>query len=158
MLRQRRTVLKSLGAVTLGAVIMPGIDPIFLNEIEAAVQSKRGASPAEIARDEGFWLSIQESFRVSPGLINLENGYFSPAPETVLNAQIENIRMINGIPSFYMRMRQTDEREVVKKQLADFAGCLPDELVITRNATEALDAIIAGLNLKAGDEAVMTNQ
>jgi len=43
-------------------------------------------------------------------------------------------------------------------KLAELAGCGSDELVITRNATEALDIIIAGQDWKAGDEAVMAIQ
>jgi isopenicillin-N epimerase len=37
-------------------------------------------------------------------------------------------------------------------------GCDPEELAITRNASEALQIAQLGLDLKAGDEVVTTNQ
>jgi len=43
-------------------------------------------------------------------------------------------------------------------KLAEVAGCSADELIITRNTTESLDMIIAGLDWKPGDEAVMAEQ
>jgi len=43
-------------------------------------------------------------------------------------------------------------------KLAALAGCSPEELIITRNATESLDMIIGGLNWNQGDEAVMAEQ
>ena len=42
--------------------------------------------------------------------------------------------------------------------LAEMAGCSTEELVITRNTTESLDLVIAGIDWQAGDEAVMAEQ
>src|SRR5690606_19371641 len=41
---------------------------------------------------------------------------------------------------------------------ADLAGCASDEIAINRNATEGLNSIIFGLNLKAGDEVVLSKK
>ena len=38
------------------------------------------------------------------------------------------------------------------------AGFPPEEIAINRNATEGLNTVIFGLNLKAGDEVVLTKQ
>jgi selenocysteine lyase/cysteine desulfurase len=43
-------------------------------------------------------------------------------------------------------------------KLADLAGCDAEEVAINRNATEALGTVIFGLNLKKGDEVVLTKQ
>jgi selenocysteine lyase/cysteine desulfurase len=48
-------------------------------------------------------------------------------------------------------------REPMRDRLAALAGCLPEEIAINRNTTEGLNTIIFGLNLKAGDEVVLTN-
>ena len=37
-------------------------------------------------------------------------------------------------------------------------GCDPEEIAITRNASEALEIVQFGLDLKAGDEVITTNQ
>jgi selenocysteine lyase/cysteine desulfurase len=53
---------------------------------------------------------------------------------------------------------QTENKRKIAAQLAALAGCLPEELIITRNTTESLDTIIGGFDWKAGDEAVMAQQ
>jgi len=57
-----------------------------------------------------------------------------------------------------MRRRQHEEKLEIKKKLAKMAGVSHEEIVITRNTTEALDTVISGMDLKKGDEALMTNQ
>ncbi|MEO7175334.1 MAG: aminotransferase class V-fold PLP-dependent enzyme, partial [Saprospiraceae bacterium] len=49
-------------------------------------------------------------------------------------------------------------REPLRANLARMAGCSADELAINRNTTEALDTVIFGLRLKAGDEVINTLQ
>jgi selenocysteine lyase/cysteine desulfurase len=154
----RRQFISRVGSISLGAALLPSIDLSRIDDITAAAERLGNTPPKDIAQDEAFWSEVQKAYHVSPDFINLENGYFSPAATAVLDAQIRSIRMINETPSFYMRKRQVDERLAVKKQLAEFAECSPGEIAITRNTTESLDTIISGLDLKAGDEAIMTNQ
>jgi selenocysteine lyase/cysteine desulfurase len=128
-------------------------------QIEKAAKKVAHLSPAQLAQDEGFWYAVQKAFVQVPEFINLENGYCSPQPVETMNALFKNIQAINEMPSFYMRRKQEDDRKEVKKQLAKLAGVSPEEIMITRNTTEALETIIFGLQtLKEGDEAVMTNQ
>jgi selenocysteine lyase/cysteine desulfurase len=47
-------------------------------------------------------------------------------------------------------------REALRSKLADVAGVSPEEIAINRNSTEGLNNIIFGLNLKAGDEVVLS--
>jgi selenocysteine lyase/cysteine desulfurase len=49
-------------------------------------------------------------------------------------------------------------REPLREKLASLSGCSPEEIAINRNSTEGLNSIIFGLNLKAGDEVVLTKQ
>ncbi len=158
MATERRDFLKTIGAFTAGAVFLPLVNPRLICEVEVASEKAAHLSPKVLAENEEFWSHVQNAYKVSPDFINLENGFYSPSPQVVLDAWVRNIRMINEIPSFYMRHRQVEERETAKKQLAEFAGCSPEEIVITRNTTESLDTIISGLDLKAGDEVIVTNQ
>jgi selenocysteine lyase/cysteine desulfurase len=48
--------------------------------------------------------------------------------------------------------------ETVRRRLADAFGCDPEELAITRNASEALQIAQLGIDLKPGDEVITTNQ
>ncbi len=158
MFANRRRFLKNMGGLSAGLFVLPWSNTETLADIRSAVNRVAHRDPAEVARDETFWYQIQRAYRQSPHFINLENGYFSPQPKEVMEAQLENIQMINEIPSFYMRRRQAGEKEGVKQQLAEFAGCSAEEIVITRNTTESLDTIIAGIDFAEGDEAVMCDQ
>ncbi|NRB54339.1 MAG: aminotransferase class V-fold PLP-dependent enzyme [Saprospiraceae bacterium] len=156
--QDRRDFIKKMGGLSTGLLALSGVDDTWLQELEEIQREVGQMSAYEAARFEPFWLQIQQAFRQSPHFINLENGYFSPQPLEVMQAQLENIRMINEIPSFYMRRRQAEEKQGVKRQLAQLAGCSPEEIVITRNTTESLDTIIAGLDFEAGDEAILCDQ
>src|SRR5471030_259019 len=60
--------------------------------------------------------------------------------------------------SYYMRTVQYDNKLDAQKLVAAFAGCSPEELIITRNTTESLDTVISGFDWRPGDEAVLANQ
>ncbi len=76
----------------------------------------------------------------------------------MLDAFIDNVRAVNLEASHYMRTRQIDDKLRIRGRLAAFAGCSPEELIITRNTTESLDTVISGFDWRPGDEAVLANQ
>jgi selenocysteine lyase/cysteine desulfurase len=115
-------------------------------------------APVALAQDNDFWESIRKKYSVTSDFIQLENGYYSLAADPVLESYIGHVRKINATSSFYMRTRQADDKLAVRKQLARLLGCADAELIITRNATESLDTVIAGIDWKPGDEAVMAEQ
>jgi len=107
---------------------------------------------------DDFWQQIRNEYILKPDYVNLENGYYSMTSEPVLEAYLKDIKNINREASFYLRTEQFNDRDKIRKRLADLLGCNIDELIITRNTTESLDTIISGINWKAGDEAVMAEQ
>ena len=115
-------------------------------------------TPRALAGDEDFWALIRGKYRLKPDYINLENGYFSMQAQPVLETFVSRVREINYEESYYMRTRQYDDKLAVRKRLAAMAGCSPEELIITRNTTESLDTVIAGIDWTPGDEAVMAAQ
>jgi selenocysteine lyase/cysteine desulfurase len=158
MSQNRRHFIQKASLLAASPAAALSLNTNMLAQITQAA-ARMGHLPAEdAARDEDFWFAVQRAFHQSPRFINLENGYYSPQPVSVAEAQWEHIRMINQIPSFYMRRHQFEDRDAVKRQLAAFAGCRVDEMVITRNTTEALDTVIFGLDLARGDEAVVSTQ
>ena len=158
MSQNRRHFIKQAGLLAASPAAALSLNQNTLTQVAEAA-ARVAHLPAEAAaRDEDFWFTVQRAFYQSPQFINLENGYYSPQPVSVAEAQWEHIRMINQIPSFYMRRHQFEDRDAVKRQLAAFAGCGVDEIVITRNTTEALDTVIFGLDLARGDEAVVSTQ
>ena len=158
MLQSRRNFIRKAGNATLGLSALTIFDPLHAHGVETAGKKIAHLNAKEAAQDEDFWYQVQKAYRQSPHFINLESGYYSPEPLEVLESHFDNIKMINEQPSFYMRRRQMDDKKAIKEQLAEFAGVSAEEIVITRNTTEALDTIILGMDLKPGDEAVMTDQ
>ena len=110
-----------------------------------------------LKRDENYWKKVADMYHQNVKFINLESGYFSPSPESVKDYWVNFVNEINESPSYYMRIRQTEMREKVRKKLADYAGIQTDELILTRNTTESMNIIIQGIKLEKGDEILRTN-
>jgi len=127
-------------------------------EFSAASRAVAHLGPAEVAQNEDFWAVIQRSYSVNPDIINLNNGGVSPAPIVVQQAVERYNQLSNEGPSYYMWQILDQGREPLREKLAHLAGAKPDEIAIDRNSTEALNTIIFGLPLKAGDEVIGTKQ
>ncbi len=143
----KRDFIRTLGGASLGLLLG---DKLWAQYVELPANA--------LARDEAFWTLIRGKYRLKPDYINLENGYFSMQSQPVLDAFVGKVRDINYEASYYMRTTQYDDKLAVRKRLAAMGGCSHEELIITRNTTESLDTVIAGIDWKAGDEAVMAEQ
>jgi selenocysteine lyase/cysteine desulfurase len=113
------------------------------------------AFPADTP-EEDFWRQIRQAYTASPTIINLNNGGVCPTPRATLDALDYYNRMCAEAPSYYMWRILDQDREPLRDNLAALAGVPADEIAINRNTTEALNTIIFGLNLKAGDEIVLS--
>ena len=127
-------------------------------DIQSANQKVNHLSATDIATDEDYWSVIQQAFTVSPSIINLNNGGVSPSPRVVQEAVERYNKLSNEGPSYFMWRILDQGREPLRQKLADLAGCSAEEIAVNRNATEALNTVIFGLNLKAGDEVIGTKQ
>lgn len=125
---------------------------------EAASQRIEGLTPEAAAQDEDYWMVIQQAYTVNSNLIILNNGGVSPSPRVVQEAVERYNKLSNEGPSYYMWRILDQGREPLRHKLAVLAGCSPDEIAVNRNATEALNTVIFGLDLKAGDEVIGTKQ
>lgn len=129
-----------------------------LFEADAAPWQGTAAEAAAVAADEDFWEPVQRAFDLDRTWINLNNGGCSPAPSHVM-AQLErDLRYSNELPVIHMWRDLEPRIEVVRRELAREFGCDPEEIAITRNASEGLETCIFGIDLKAGDEVVVSNQ
>jgi isopenicillin-N epimerase len=152
----RREFLSGLAAAGLAA------QPVFR---EHAIRSLFRANviagdrpPQAIADDESYWAEIQRAFDSDRTMINLNNGGCSPTPSHVLEAMIRDLRFSNELPVDHMWRVLEPRIESVRRDLASEFGCDLEEMAITRNASEANEIMIFGLDLKRGDEVVVTNQ
>ncbi len=117
-----------------------------------------GRNSLEAAQDEDYWAVIQRAYSVNPNLINLNNGGVSPAPIVVQQAVERYNQLANEGPSYYMWRIMDQGREPLREKLAALAGAQAGEIAINRNSTEALNTVIYGLDMKAGDEVIGTKQ
>lgn len=148
---------KASGALA-GTSVLSAWDASALSLVQRVSRQKAPVPADALASDEDYWQEVRRAFRVNPDFINLENGYYSLMAEPVTTAQIDDLAMINANHSFYMRRQHKEDRARIREQVAKLAGCSPEELMLCRNTTEALDTVIMGLTMKPGDEAIMTEQ
>jgi len=115
-------------------------------------------SPEKIATDETFWQSVQASFPAPDRVINLNSGAVSSAPRVVEKAYTSYYSLVNSAPSYFIWKVMEAGKETIREGLASLINCSPAEIAIFRNATEALNNAIFGIELKAGDEVVACKQ
>jgi selenocysteine lyase/cysteine desulfurase len=150
----RRGFLQTAGAASALATFRPDA----LARVTAASAAVADRPPSEVAADESYWREIQQSFTLDRTLINLNNGYTCPSPRVVHEAYKRYLDESNQAPIYYMWNMLEPNVEQVRRKLAAEAGCEPEELAITRNASEALQICQLGIDLKPGDHVVTTNQ
>jgi selenocysteine lyase/cysteine desulfurase len=118
-----------------------------------------GTRPAvAMADDEAYWATIQAAFDLDRTMINLNNGGCSPAPTHVLEQMIRDLKFSNELPVEHMWTVLEPRIESVRRELARDFGCDPEEMAIVRNASEANETMIMGLDLERGDEVILTTQ
>lgn len=145
--------MASAGLATTAVFRTNAIGSLFRANVVAG--DKR---PEELADDEAYWTEIQRAFDTDRTLINLNNGGVSPTPSHVLEAMIRDLKFSNESPAMHMWQVLEPRVESVRRDLARDFGCDTEEMAITRNASEANEIMIMGLDLKRGDEVVVTNQ
>jgi selenocysteine lyase/cysteine desulfurase len=152
---QRRNFIQQMMLNSSVLTSAPLISTLAQSNFEKIAQV---APQKDVTTDEDFWAHVQQSFSASPNLINMSNAGVSPQPIMVQDALFHYTRLSNEAPTYYMWRILDENREAVRSKLADLAGCLPDEIAMNRNATEALDTIILGLDLEKGDEVILSKQ
>ena len=141
-------------AWTVGCRAEPRSDAL---ERVAGLASVQG-TPAAIAADEDFWMTIQEAFTPDRSMVNLNNGGVCPSPATVQEAMKRYLDHANTAPAYVLWRLQEPQKETVRTGLAALFGCDREEIAITRNASESLENVQQGLELARGDEVLTTNQ
>jgi selenocysteine lyase/cysteine desulfurase len=149
----RRTFLSTTALGALAAFRDDG-----LARTETAARRVEGAAAADVAADETYWREIQQAFTLDRTIINLNNGGCCPSPRVVHEALKRYLDISNQAPVYHMWQILEPNIETVRRRLAEAFGCDPEEMAITRNASEALQIAQLGIDLRAGDEVVTTNQ
>lgn len=155
MFNSRRFFLKTSGLGSLAMLLNANAWSKNLNKV---LEQKSDLDPEALASDEDFWYYVQQAYTTSPSIINLNNGGVSPSPKIVQDAMKRYHDMSNEAPSYYMWRTLDQGREPLRERLAAMANVDAEEIALHRNASEALETIIFGLDLKAGDEVILCKQ
>ena len=150
----------------LGAIVLPaacrsvGPGPALRSDAHERVAdlARRPGAPEDIAADEDYWFQVQEAFTPDRSMVNLNNGGVCPSPAPVQAAMRRYLEHANTAPAYVLWQLQEPQKETVRTRLAKLFGCEREEIAITRNASESLENVQLGFDLKPGDEVLTTNQ
>jgi len=153
----RRHFLKRLaGGMTAASVLPAGFSRGSATSDTLARRGGPGASGA--GGDEDYWRLVKDQFPLRPGLILMNAANLCPSPYPVAEAVFRFTRDVDADASFQNRGKFNDLHEAALEALARYMGADADEVVITRNTSEGNNLIVAGVDLRAGDEVVLWDQ
>ncbi len=154
----RRTFIsnigKGLGLATLSSTYLSALH----SQLLASTSGFQHLSPGQTAANEDYWFPIQQSFSVTRSMINLNNGGVSPSPRIVTDALVRYQWQQEDASAYVMWQLLLPQVETIRTGLAELFGCDREEIAITRNASESLEILLMGLDLKSGDEILTTTQ
>ncbi len=151
----RRTFLRGMAGAGVALPMMRGD---AFGHVFKANAIAGDMSAARLAEEEPYWSQIQRAFDIDRTMINLNNGGISPCPTHVLDQLIRDQHFVNELPVENMWRTLEPRMESTRRDLARDFGCDMEEIAVCRNASEANEIVIFGMDLKRGDEVISTNQ
>jgi isopenicillin-N epimerase len=103
------------------------------------------------AANPNYWL-------LDPKVIFLSHGAFGACPRRVLEFQNEWRERLERQPLQFLVRELETHLDAARASLAEFVGAEPDDLVFIPNATNGLNTVLQSLDLKPGDELLVTDQ
>ena len=102
-----------------------------------------------------YWDAVQNHFLFQDDLVMMNNGTLGPMPEPVYNTLIKYFKLqtTNPYDCYNFIPRQKEE---IRARLAKFVNASPDEIAINRNTTEGMNLVANGIDLKEGDEVLIS--
>jgi isopenicillin-N epimerase len=143
----RRNVLRRLagGALAAGAASWSA---------RASLSALGRLSQAGLPEAE-FWKRVTSEYLLDKDWVYLNNGTLGPTPKPVYYTLVERYHDLAQDPG-QPNTDQNAAADDVRKRVADFVGANADEIALLRNTTEGINFVVNGLDLKAGDEILMT--
>ncbi|MBM3734603.1 MAG: aminotransferase class V-fold PLP-dependent enzyme [Acidobacteria bacterium] len=122
----------------------------------AMVQSIQAAPGIAAPENEDYWRMVKRQFPLDDNLIYLNAANVCPASRGVLDRHAELLRDFQANPSFQNREKYDPLAERCRKKWASMLGVTADEIAFVRNTSEGANTIVRGVDLKAGDEIIVT--
>lgn len=148
----RRAFLKD--SALIGAALAAPLTASPLARMRPPLAPPQG-TPVQVASDETFWARVADQYRVTDAVTNFEAGYFGLMAIPVLEAYHRHIDRANRDNSYFARREYPALAQEVRTKVAAFIGAPATTITFSRNATEALQALIGQYNrLRPGDTIV----
>ena len=93
-------------------------------------------------------------------VIYLDAASTTPTPRPVIEAMCDyfyNYNANTGRGAYQMAIRATEKMDQARKKIAGFVNAYPDEIIFTKNTTEAINMVASGLEFEEGDNIVVPN-
>ena len=132
---------------------LSGSAALFPAVPEHLIFSKLPPTPAE--PDEKFWQEVRARFLMPKELVFLNAANLCPTSAAVIEALEKNTRYLDADPSSSSRAKLSEGREEARRLVAAALRVTPEEIVITRNTSEANNLVSSGLRLGSADEVVV---
>lgn len=155
----RRQFLGAVG-VPAATAMVPVLNPGGLERALEALAHLAGtnATPQQVAADEDVWREVQAAYSADRSLVNLNFGGVGAPPIVVQDAMKRYLDYSATAPVYTMWRVLEPQHEGVRQRMARHFGTDPEEIAITRNASESLQICQFGIDLEPGDEILTTNQ
>lgn len=112
-------------------------------------------APGAVRRGAVEWRAVREQFLMPPDVTVLNAANLCPSPGAVLDVVTEHTRRLDSRPFPSYRSEIGNAKEGTRDLLAAFLRVTPEEIIVTRNTSEANNWVSTGLDLGAGDEVVI---
>ncbi|MBL8291778.1 MAG: aminotransferase class V-fold PLP-dependent enzyme [Bryobacterales bacterium] len=122
----------------------------------ATVSALKAAPVSPAAGNEDYWRMVKRQFPLEDKLIYLNAANVCPASRGVLDRHLEYLRDFQANPSFQNRMKYEAMAERARGKAGALLGCDKEEIAFTRNTSESTNTVVNGLDLREGDEIVIT--
>ena len=147
--QRRRKFLQSLG---LG-ITMPQIGVKLWDKNDSVIDFSKYSSD----NSESFWKLVKSQFVFAPDLFYFNNASLGSSPLSVRSATLAARDTLDGFPSKFMWGDWDDEKEEVRRKLADLFSVSTEEIALIHNTTEGMNCIARSFDLEEGDEIILAN-
>jgi isopenicillin-N epimerase len=105
--------------------------------------------------DEKYWKDVRSRFLLPADLAFINAANLCPTSLPVVEALEKNTRFLDGNPSSASRAKLQEGKEEGRRLVAQALRVTPEEIIITRNTSEANNVVSSGLSLGASDEVIV---
>jgi isopenicillin-N epimerase len=111
--------------------------------------------PTPLSPNAAFWKEVRAQFLMPPELAVFNAANLCPSPAAVIKTVHDDTKRLDRAPVPSFRTEMHNVKESTRRVIAEYLHVTPDEIIITRNTSEANNLVSNGVDLKQGDEVLI---